>query len=248
MSAIINTMKCLYFLLSLIFVASRISYAQTSSIALTLNHWSLRNFRVAIDDTAQQTEVKGTNVLPSVGYYRILGKRWGIGLEVGYANQNYRSEESHAYSTDILNVRYSRSYREYFFSPLIFERTELRKYILTGSICLPITIYANWEDKTYNESRSQPSHELLYWDTRKENYPNVLLIGVYVGISIQRKIFKGLYGGPQIGFGLIQNTTRGTYRNDYYDSDNSQRLSTKEIDQVSSQFAIRSSFSLSYYF
>ncbi len=243
-------MKIFFTAFLILFATLPPCYAQKNIIALILNDWGRSNFRNTLLDTDVQdiTTTKATLILPSFGYSRTIGPNWGVGIEMGYVIQHSSFDYIAGDNTRTSKLNDRRYFKEYFVCPSVFERINIEKYTFNFSINIPMRFFSDYKAEAYSEQLSLPSRQLQGWSLKKTKYPDVTQIGVFANAGIQRKIFKGLYGGPLLGIGIIQTSTHGLSQTiTTFSNDPEQSTMTLE-NKISSDFDIRPTISLCYYF
>jgi len=226
--------------------------AQKNWVSVTINNYYKWNISETIDDTLAHYSGKGLQMLPSVGYYRILKDNWGVGLELGFQNLEIESDgDGHISRSEIAQIRSTSSLKEYYFCPVIFEMFQWKNYRFTGSVTLPVNYITDIAYDDHFEYGFKAVDTAYFVFDYKGTSPNELRIGLLANGGIQRKIYRNFYFGPQIGLGFIYSRVNGTLTQDIRRFDNNivtEQHSETKLNNTRSLFDFRMSFSVNYYF
>lgn len=154
---------------------------------------------------AQRSDGRSLNLLPTIGFHRLVGKSTGIGLELGYNHNKSVYEQRQPSGVDLSSytVQEVKS-EEFFISPGIFEviTSPNKRYRLIPYLNLPI----GYTPKATNVSKTTISRESngdVFSGMYSETAPREQLrIGLQAGASAQIRIAGGLYAGISLGAGV----------------------------------------------
>ena len=239
-------------LLIILIILSLTSNAQKNWVSVRLH--DLQIHHITTTDPTYDLSNKSWLLLPAVGYYRLIGDTWGVGCEAGYAlsKTDYDNTITFLPSNNITIEYYGSRTKQYYFCPSLFEMFAWKRYRFTTSLALPVT-YAT--DITLEQRRDETYRADLSTYGRNNvvtAYPDQLSIGIFCNLGVQRKLFKGLYCGPQIGIGLFYNTSDGDQQQTITVSDQKEiktvTIVTTHTQNTDMKFDIRQAFSISYNF
>jgi hypothetical protein len=245
-------MKKLLFVFAFI-IAGNYASAQQNRVVLTLNDFSRWRYEQIFDDTENHLNITGLVLLPSVGYYRLIGKDWGIGAEIGYRPYSYTASSTFLRSsTQYADDNVKTTYHSFFISPAVFEQYAWRKYRFVATMSLPIEFTTNFRTTETISYKDKVTNEEVFHGYGTQAYADRLKAGVFASLSVQRKIAGALYFGAQLGFGINGETVFG---DDHYEITQTESGVTTQTHHASQNpgygvfgFTTRETISLNYYF
>ncbi len=225
---------------------------------VSLGLYTLTQNRAVSEPTAvnqSSSESSGLQLIPAIGYYRMLGKTVGIGLELGYGKEQTKAiYTSYAAGRTYFNENKTDLSR-YFICPSLFEvfNSANGKYKFITSLAVPVTIMPKTDGSSIQQSLLDNATSVTTITLRNTNAPQTeLALGLFLNGSAQRRLVGNLYAGPQLGIGATytQLTVDG---NSVYIQNPGQsserRIETPVKTKTSSvAFGIRPMISLNYFF
>jgi opacity protein-like surface antigen len=235
--------------------------AQSNRLSLGLNVFGQSNYETHSSTTSQfgsaKSDLKTTTFLlvPSIGYYRMIGKTVGVGLELGYGQNRSTSSRVETYSNEQVSTQRSEAdYKLYYICPSLFEMfsSQNGKYRFITSAAIPVS-YSPKTSSMQEQLQYNPVTAIITTQSRIISAPDTRLeIGIFVNGSVQRRIAGNLFFGPQLGVG-VNNSRIKTDGNVVYlqrPGSSTERRSETPVNNLSSSFnfQIRPTLSLNYFF
>lgn len=178
--------------------------AQVNRVSLNLYTISGSKYSMNGAGTTQVADNHSLNLLPTIGYHRLIGKTTGIGLELGYNRMRYvsdlRQQTGAGRST---YARQETSSEEFFVSPGIFEviTSSNKRYRLIPYLNLPIGYTPELTNVSTTTQRASDgsfiSSEFSSAVPQKQ-----LRIGLQAGATAQIRVVGGFYAGISVGAGV----------------------------------------------
>jgi len=200
--------KYLFIILSLnIWVAT----AQKNAISITMNH--LRYARsIVSNDTSEFLSSKSLQLLPSIGYARLLKKQIWIGLDLGYRNSKFKDINEYnfanqQYKQTIVN---SLPLKEYFVCPSFSKIWYWEHLKLQTSLILPVEYVSKREQLTIQSFISKTTNDVVAEFESLTVWPKYFVFGIYLNSGLYFKILKRTYVGVQLGIGVMNETRFGS--------------------------------------
>lgn len=194
-------------------LASFAATAQMNRVSIGLNTFTaysqIGEYPDGMPMTTSTNENKRMLLLPTLGYYRMLDKTVGIGLEFGYGKENFSSENVQTTSAYRYVNQSTTRFSSYHLCPSVFEMFSSAngkyRYITSVSVPVSITPEQTATGKTY---RTDAGTGLTTVITDATNAPTTKLgLGLFLSGSIQRRLVGNLFLGAQLGIGANYNIT-----------------------------------------
>ena len=197
-------MKQLIILSAVIFISNTI-IAQKNRVNVTINEFANFHGNLITDDTVYNYANQGIKLIPSIGYNRIIKNNWGIGCELGYRSQKTKLIDSFIDATNYLYAGLITSnIKTFYFCPSLFQIYYWNKFQLTTSIILPIEYQTKNSQYHFETEIDRTTNKQVRNKQTTTKLPKQINWGAYCNIGFYIKIYKNLYCGPQLGFGVTQ--------------------------------------------
>jgi hypothetical protein len=241
------SMKIALFFIAALALCS-VASAQNNWVSVTINTLSRATSSTSNNDYDETT--KSLHLLPSIGYYRLLNEQMGIGCDFGYAHYTEHSTHVGYFAGapgDELIENIDQTYNEYFICPSVFEIFPSDNYLFTASLGFPVS-YIPVQNYTYRREQTGPN------SVEDGSLPGMmqLTLGAFLNGGVQRRLFGGLYFGPQLGVGVYHRIAKGDEDQTAVVSNNNVVTQTRERmqsqHQTSTWIDVRPVISVTYRF
>ncbi len=198
-------------LLLIFFLNVWVSTAQTNTINFTMNHLRYAHSIVS-NDTSEHMSSKSLQLLPSIGYARLLKKKVWFGVELGYRNSKYKDINEYNYANQQYKqtVVNSLPLREYFICPSVSKVWYWEHLKMQSSIILPVEYVTKREQLTIQSFISKTTNDVVAEFESLTVWPKYFVFGIYLNCGLYFKILKRTYVGVQLGIGIINETRFGS--------------------------------------
>ena len=195
--------------------------AQKNNIAFTVNSFMYFNNQ-ANRDTVIKSKNKTIQHLPSLCYNRIIKNNLGIGLELGYRNNKYYEQSVNNFPANNFKQIISNSLpvKSYYLCPSVFKTYYWNNFQIITSLIIPLEYITKKEqilNKTYIDNNTNSTFNEIQSHIK---WPKLLQFGIYGNIGFFCKVYEGLYIGPQLGIGIVNEARFGNGINSYKEHQN----------------------------
>jgi len=188
------------------------AFGQPAFVRLGVNEFSFVNEK--IDGNIQDNETNGLMITPVVGYYHYLGKHFGMGIVAGKNFQAFNSTEA----INVANNNASNTAKikdveqKYYLGLELFQEFYFENYIITLGAVMDLNhIYS--KTLSYKNIYEEPDQQHEAVNTLNTVWPTIFKFGVHFKPSIYRRVFKRLYIGLELKWGLLLDYRTGESSN-----------------------------------
>lgn len=204
-------MMRLYFNILMLFFSLN-SLAQKNRVSVSLNTFTFTRVKIDVFDTLDNklaTELfTQVRILPSIGYYRVLKNKLGVGCEIGYQQSKYTRIRSQDVMNNMQKDEHYDPSNIVYLCPSIFESYFIKKYQIISSISLPFQVQSR-QKSSFTQTFTDKINGTEQVFKSINTFPASYTFGAYINLGLSRKIFKSTYLGAQIGIGISMNTMVG---------------------------------------
>ena len=196
--------KFVNFLIMLLFAIGFTSNAQKNSISARLNSLFYFKQDYRTSDSSNIAFQKTLQILPSLGYYRKVGKTVWVGSDISYKHTRYKVWGRSKYSFSAQSSLFTNSlpYQSIYACPAIVEVFNFKNLQIIPAFILPIEYVITRQQILNQFAFDTLSRATIYEEYNTRIWPKILKWGVYANLGIYHKIHQSLYAGIEIGVGM----------------------------------------------
>ncbi len=215
--------------------------AQTNQIGIGLIELNSFNQKIKNADTSVITTAKNTLVLrPIISFNHTNKNDIDFGVQFGYFKENTKVFQKGVYADKSVNYSYATTNKESIYLKLgLSKKISFEKFYFLLGVQIPISVnYKNYykNDNTINDSLGK----FVQFRFSDNNLPNTYYTGILLNIGLFYKLYKFIYIGGEINYGLYYSLQYGKriYSNNTIDSWNNSYYDKKELNYNISQIQL----------